>query len=166
MMNWNNKINPVEYLSITGVVLAVYPHTENCCYQMIEISTPEAGIANLIAGPDTYFVRQARIIPGMQVVGFYDGNAPMPLIYPPQYNALVIGEVTSWQNIKVDFFDRNLVSSDGTLRLNISDSTDIITKTGQDFLCGVSDRTLIVLYGASTRSIPAQTTPDQIIVLC
>ena len=53
MMNWNNNINPVEYLSITGVVLAVYPHTENCCYQVIEISTPEAGIANLIAGPDT-----------------------------------------------------------------------------------------------------------------
>lgn len=166
MMNWNNNNSSVEYLSITGVVLAVYPQTDDCCYQVIEISTPESGIANLIAGPDTYFVHQVRIIPGMQIVGFYDGRAPMPLIYPPQYNALVIGEVTTWQNIKVDYFGRNLVSSDGTLRLNIADSTDIITKTGQDFQCGVSGRTLIVLYGASTRSIPAQTTPDQVIVLC
>ncbi|MFT9497260.1 hypothetical protein [Anaerosolibacter sp.] len=100
------------------------------------------------------------------VVGFYDANAPVPLIYPPQYRAIVMSRLVLGQNVKVDYFNEQLVSSDGTLKLNIAPFTQIILENNQAFTANLANRNLIVLYGPTTRSIPAQTTPYKIIVLC
>ena len=70
------------------------------------------------------------------------------------------------QNVKVDYFNNQLVSSDGQLHLNLSPYTQIILTNGQRFSRYPANRDLIVFYGPSTRSIPAQTTPYRIIVLC
>ncbi|HWQ75786.1 MAG TPA: hypothetical protein VN441_10755, partial [Syntrophomonas sp.] len=59
-----------------------------------------------------------------------------------------------------------LESSDGQLRLNLSPYTVIVLTNGQLFSRYPGNRDLIVIYGPSTRSIPAQTTPYRIIVLC
>lgn len=103
---------------------------------------------------------------GDAVIGYYDTNAPIPLIYPPQYRALVMAKVTPNRNIKVDFFNRQLVSSDGTLKLNISPFTQILLENGQAFTGNPANRDLIVVYGPTTMSIPAQTIPYRIIVMC
>jgi hypothetical protein len=100
------------------------------------------------------------------VTGFYDGDAPVPLIFLPQYAAIVMAKDAPGQNVFVDFFDRQLISSDGSLRLNISQDTRILLENGQLFNRNPANRYLIVVYGATTRSIPAQTTPTQIIVMC
>ena len=68
--------------------------------------------------------------------------------------------------MKVSFFNSQLLSSDGSLRLNIAPSTQILLENGQLFNRNPANRNLIVVYGATTRSIPAQTTPSQIIVMC
>jgi hypothetical protein len=68
--------------------------------------------------------------------------------------------------VKVDFFNYQLVSSDGSLRLNISPDTRILLENGQLFNRNPANRYLVVVYSATTRSIPAQTTPSQIIVMC
>ena len=100
------------------------------------------------------------------VTGFYDADAPVPLIFPPQYRAIVMTIDSPYQSVKVDFFNRQLESSDGSLKLNISPSTQILLENGQLFNRNPANRNLIVVYGATTRSIPAQTTPYQIIVMC
>ncbi|MGF7184242.1 hypothetical protein GGQ84_000325 [Desulfitispora alkaliphila] len=69
------------------------------------------------------------------------------------------------QNIKTDRFDSNLVSSDNMLKLNITDETDIILEDGTAFEGELANRKLVVTYEASTRSIPAKTTPTEIVVL-
>jgi hypothetical protein len=71
-----------------------------------------------------------------------------------------------YQNVKADYFNSQLVSSDGALKLNIVPSTHIILKNDQPYNGSLMNRNLIVLYGASTKSIPAQTTPYKIIVWC
>ncbi len=71
-----------------------------------------------------------------------------------------------WENITVDYFNRSLVNSDNTLKLNISDSTDIVLENGQMYDGNLANRNLIVIYGNTTRSIPAQTTPKKVIVMC
>ncbi len=59
-----------------------------------------------------------------------------------------------------------IVSADNTLRLNISPMTNILTVNGQRFTCSPRNMELLVYYTTSTFSIPAQTTPQKIIVMC
>lgn len=71
-----------------------------------------------------------------------------------------------YQNVKVDYFNGQLVSSDGQLKLNISPYTQILLTNGQPFSGNPVNRDLIAIYGPITKSIPAQTTPYRIVVLC
>ncbi|MDN3015424.1 hypothetical protein PH210_04270 [Paenibacillus sp. BSR1-1] len=136
------------------------------CHKLISVVNEMGAIVNFVVSPSTYFVDHVMVAAGDRVTGYYDGNAPAPLIYPPQYQALVMVKDSPYQNVKVDYFNSQLVSSDGRLRLNISPYTQMVLQNGQSFTGNPANRDLIVIYGPSTKSIPAQTTPYRIIVLC
>ncbi|NPV93453.1 MAG: hypothetical protein HPY50_22075 [Firmicutes bacterium] len=136
------------------------------CYKLMSVQNRRRGQVNFVVRPDTYFVDQAMMAEGEAVIGFYDADAPVPLIYPPQYEAVVMARASRGESVKVDYFDTHLVSSDGQLRLNISSTTKIIQENGQLFTGDLGNRYLTVVYGPTTRSIPAQTTPYEVIVMC
>lgn len=162
----------MNFLSFSGTVTSISdfwvgPNDEDGgCYQLFEVDNGYGNIVNFVVEPSTYFVDHEMVVVGDPVTGFYDANVPVPLIYPPQYRAIVMVLDTPYQNVKVDFFNRQLLSSDGSLKLNISANTRILLENGQMFNRNPANRNLIVVYGATTRSIPAQTTPSQIIVMC
>jgi hypothetical protein len=136
------------------------------CYKLISVENELGASVNFVVSPTTYFVDHVMVAVGDRVTGYYDGNAPVPLIYPPQYQALVMVKNSPFQNVKVDYFTSELESSDGRLRLNLSPYTQIVLTNGQPFSRTPANRNLIVIYGPTTKSIPAQTTPYRIIVLC
>jgi hypothetical protein len=136
------------------------------CYKLISIENGSGALVNFVVSPSTYFVDHVMVEIGDRVTGYYDGNAPALLIYPPQYQALVMVKDSPYQNVKVDYFNNQLESSDGQLKLNISPYTRIVLTNGQSFSRRPANRDLIVIYRAVTQSIPAQTTPYRIIVLC
>lgn len=136
------------------------------CYKLMSVTDRNGGIVNFAVTPATYFVDHTMMKTGDEIIGFYDAAAPVPLIFPPQYQSIVMSKVSSYQNVKVDYFNSQLVSSDGNLKLNISPSTQIVLENDQVFTRNPANRSLIVVYGASTKSIPAQTTPYKIIVMC
>lgn len=136
------------------------------CYTLMSVANGNGDVVNFVVSPTTYFVDHVMVVVGDQVTGYYDANAPVPLIYPPQYRALVMVEDDANQNVKVGYFNGQLESSDGQLKLNISPYTQILLTNGQAFTKNPANRNLIVIYGPTTRSIPAQTTPYQIIVWC
>ncbi|MDD3570376.1 MAG: hypothetical protein PHY44_04675 [Lachnospiraceae bacterium] len=136
------------------------------CYKIMGVDDIKGRTVNFVISPTTYFIKQEMVLVGDSITGYYDGDAPVPLIYPPQYRALIVVKNSNVRNVKVDYFDCDLVSSDGKLKLNISSNTKITLTNGQDFSKNPAKRNLIVIYGASTRSIPAQTTPSEIIVWC
>ncbi|MFD1019513.1 hypothetical protein [Thalassobacillus hwangdonensis] len=140
--------------------------TGDGCYKLIRLEDGPGGVVEFVAGPGTYFVDQAIVNVGDGVTGYYDRNAPVPLIYPPRYQALVLVKESPGMNVKVDQFDRQLVSSDGMLKLNVAPYTQLRLTNGQPFKGELANRNLIVMYGPSTMSIPAQTTPYKIIVWC
>jgi len=162
----------MNFLSFSGTVtmisdfLITSNDEDGGCYQLFSVDNGRGNFVNFVIEPDTYFVDHAMVAVGDRVTGFYDANAPVPLIFPPQYRAIVMAKDTPFQNVTVDFFNQQLVSSDGSLRLNISSSTQILLENGQIFNRNPANRNLIVVYGATTRSIPAQTTPAEIIVMC
>ncbi|WP_144552258.1 hypothetical protein [Bacillus sp. X1(2014)] len=136
------------------------------CNKLITVENGTGAIVNFVVSPSTYFVDHVMVAVGDRLTGYYDGNAPALLIYPPQYPALVMVKDSPYQNVKVDYFNSELESSDGRLRLNISPYTQILLTNGQPFTKNPANRDLIVIYGPATKSIPAQTTPYRIIVLC
>ena len=136
------------------------------CYKLMSVDNGYGSLVKFVVSPDTYFVDHVMVAEGDMVTGFYDVNAPVPLIFPPQFRAIVMARDTLYQNVKVDYFNNQLVSSDNTLKLNIAPYTKIVLQNGQSFTRSPANRNLIVIYGATTRSIPAQTSPYKIVVMC
>jgi hypothetical protein len=136
------------------------------CYKLMSLENKDRGPVNFVISPETYFVDHELVEVGDEVTGFYDANAPAILIYPPQYPAIVMAKDTEYQNVTVDYFNNQLISSDGNLKLNIAPSTELILTNDQLFNRYPGNRNLIVVYGPTTKSIPAQTTPYKIVVLC
>lgn len=161
-----------KYLSFMGKVTMISDFFTGAngegagCYKLMTVENTQGDIANFVVSPATYFIDHVMVMPGDTVIGFYDANAPVPLIYPPQYNAIVMAKYLPYQNVKVDFFNNQLVSSDNTLKLNIAPCTWVILQNDQPFTQNPGNHNLIVIYGPSTRSIPAQTVPYKIIVMC
>jgi hypothetical protein len=136
------------------------------CYKLMTLVDDDGTVVTFVVSPSTYFVEHAQVNIGDKVTGYYDRNAPTPLIYPPQFRAMIVVKETESKNVKVDFFNHQLVSSDGMLRLNIGEATKIVLPNNQPFTKSVANRNLIVIYDVATKSIPAQTTPKKIIVIC
>lgn len=136
------------------------------CYKLLSVENGYGNLVNFVVTPTTYFVDHVIVTLGDMVTGFYDANAAVPLIFPPQFRAIVMARDTLYQNVKVSFFNNQLVSSDNNLKLNITPFTQILLENGQAFTRNPANRNLIVTYGATTRSIPAQTSPYKIIVMC
>jgi len=160
----------VQFKAFTGTAVSMNDLNSSeygeGCTKMIALQNAEGAQVNFILTPSTYVVNQDMIAIGDTVTGYYDANAPAIMIYPPQYQALIMVKEHAYQNIKVGYFNSGLISNDHQLKLNIHPYTQIITTNGQAFTGNIANRNLIVIYGASTKSIPAQTTPHKIIVLC
>lgn len=170
-MNWWEGEKMVVFQSFSGTIrmiddLQTGDESRAGCSKLMQVVSLDGNVVNFVVQPNTYFVDHAIMAPGDMVTGFYDANAPTPAIYPPQLQAIVMARVTPNQNVKVDYFNSQLISRDGSLKLNISPFTQIVLENGQVFTGNLANRDLVVVYGPTTMSIPAQTTPYQIIVLC
>jgi len=157
---------PSYFNSFRGVVSEISILNDNNNYwNYILVENGEGTIANLVVTPDTYFVYNTMISVGSVITGYFAANAPVPMIYPPQYYTMVVAVEPLWQIIKVDYFDENLVSMDGMLKLDIGNRTEIITQDGNVYDGDLGNRLLVVYYGVSTRSIPAIAIPLKVVVL-
>lgn len=157
----------VNLSSRMGVVTDIQ-NTEECtrrnggCYQMMAVNCD--GFIHFIVSPETYF--DETVCVGDAVIAFFDADAPVAAIQPPRLNALAVAKSRPERSVKADTFNRQLISSDGQLRLNLAPCTKILLKNGQPFLGNPADRSLIVFYGPTTKSVPAITVPEKIIVWC
>ncbi|MFC5559868.1 hypothetical protein ACFPN4_12345 [Ureibacillus thermophilus] len=161
-----------NFYSFTGIVTAINDFFTGQtgeiegCNKIFTVVNDVGLIVHFVVTPSTYFIDQETIMIGDKMTAYYDGDLPAILIYPPQYRAIVMVKEHANRNVKVSYFNQQLLSSDGQLQLHLSPYTQIILTNGQLFSAYPGNRDLIVIYGPTTRSIPAQTTPERIIVLC
>ncbi len=149
---------------IIGVIMNI-TRGNDCCSQMVVLRT-DNGIVNFAVDMDTVIIDSRQLRQGMRVAAFYDSNLPVPLIFPPQYRAQIITVLGRNEQVMLNYFDEELTASDGSLQLNIAGGTVIKTLNGQNITCNLGGHMLLVYYTVTTRSIPPQTTPRKIIVLC
>lgn len=171
VFGFNTPNRRKNYSPFYGVVTAIEPYEgmnrrNSGCSQLVTMEDEEGMVVQFIVTPATYVVNCVTLYESMQAVMFYDAGAPAVLIYPPRYRAEIVAENIPDVNITAGFFDRNMTNADQTLKLNVAPSTVVVTANNQHYNGSVGGKNLIVLYGATTRSIPAQTTPDKIIVMC
>lgn len=174
-MDYNfNGMNPYRrssFGSVSGTIVELMParignRRANGCMIFATIEDMDGNTINFIMNPATYVVDFETLSVGMSVTFWYRMDAPMPLIYPPQYNAVVAAQNKNGRNIDVGYFNSGLVNEDMTLQLNMDGAVDVRTTNNQYFQGSPANHNLVVIYETSTRSIPAQTTPKEIVVLC
>ncbi|PID14772.1 copper amine oxidase [Sporosarcina sp. P34] len=104
---------------------------------------------------------------GDKVSAYTHADKPRIMIYPPQYAPdAVIVETDKVNTAVVGIFNDELVDSYLKLQLNIDDSTDISNASGNKVIADdLKGKGLLVFFKETTRSIPAQTTPEKVVVL-
>lgn len=151
---------------ITNINNAAGNTSDSGCSLLISIMSEDQGEINMVLPSNVYVLNAQQFQVGDRVTFFYDPQAPVPLIYPSQYHAVAAAATPQGTNAYLDVFDPMLTNSDTTLTLNISNDTILSLPNGQRFRGNLADKLLLVIYGATTRSIPAQTTPEQVVVFC
>lgn len=159
-----------RYAFVTGTITNVRP-LRNCTWEWCGCTTTvsmwtDQGPATLMVSPDTWVLDSETLRTGHRIAAFYDANAPMITIYPPQYSPLAAAILNTGQTAHLAYFDSTLTDEDNTLKLNIGQSTRIRTANGQIYEGPLENQILFVIYSTSTRSIPAQTTPELVVVFC
>lgn len=160
-----------RFASVTGTIVELTPGRvgggrASGCILFATLEDTSGNTVVFLLTPSTYVVDFETLSVGMLCTFWYDADAPMPLIYPPQYNAVVAAQEKNGRMVSVGFFGTSLVNAERTLQLNLDGSVDVRTTNNQYFQGSPANRNLVVTYGNSTRSIPAQTTPSRIVVLC
>ena len=160
-----------RYTPISGNVtgIAVQPADQAAyspCALTLTVQDYYGSQSTVIVAPTTYVLNQAPIRQGDFIIAFYDSEAPQPLLYPPRYQAVAVVKPAYAQSAWLDVFDRNQLSSDGMLKLELTGLTETRTQNGQIYNVTLSDKLLLVLFGSATRSIPAQTMAESITVFC
>ena len=103
---------------------------------------------------------------GQRVTAYYPENSPMAMSMPPiaQPTVIVVNSNKRVGSIHVGYFDETLTSHDGQLKIILGANMQIVDRDGKP-VTKIAGKRLVVFYTTSTRSIPAQTTPEKIIVL-
>jgi hypothetical protein len=79
--------------------------------------------------------------------------------------ASAVAKDSANRSVKTDRFDNELISYDGSLKLVLDDNTDVLLQDGSLYQeTSFAGRKLAVVYGTATKSLPAVTTPQKIIV--
>ena len=160
-----------HYLPISGVVVYIEEIDGNI---HVTIEDIDGNPAILVLSQETVFPFASGFAAGDTITGWYRTDKPMMMIWPPQYDIVVlVAGVSEDVLIKVDRFhawDDNtegyMLSQDGMFAFITDENTEIILADGQDFKDGELDgRRIVVVYDISTRSLPELTTARKLIVL-
>ena len=157
--------------SVTGTIVELVPtrignRRADGCMLFITVEDMDGNTVNFVVTPSTYVVDFETLAVGMTCTFWYSMDAPMPLIYPPQYSAVAAAQVKNGRMVNVGYYGASLVNEDQTLQLNLDGSVELRTTNNQYFQGNPANHNLVVTYENSTRSIPAQNTPSRVTVLC
>lgn len=169
--DWGAGPGGPRYGQVRGTIVEMSPVRRgngraDGCTVFAAVEDENGNPVNVLLTPVTYVVDFETLSVGMNCTFWYLADAPMILIYPPQYNAAVAAVNRNGRMIDVSRYDRRLVNQEQTLQLKLDGSVEIRTANNQYFQGSPAEHDLVVVYESSTRSIPAQTTPGEIVVLC
>ena len=139
----------------------------------ISVTISETGLkANLASdavimdAADGSIRKSADIEKGMNIIVVLGVNTPMTMSIPPMTSSAVATIINADENVDFSVYNDEFVNAENTLQLNTE--SDIVVKdiNGEDLTVDdIKNNAAVVAYGISTKSIPAQTTPNLVVVI-
>ena len=171
MYDRRNPYRRSNFGSVTGTIVDMVPtrvgnRRADGCMIFTTLEDEDGNTVNFVIVPSTFVVDWETLSVGMKCTFWYKADAPAPLIFPPQYTAVVVAQEKNGRMVDVAYYNTSLMNENQTLQLNIDGTVDIRTVNNQYYQGSPANHNLVVIYESSTRSIPAQTTPKMIVVLC
>lgn len=159
-----------HYLSLTGTITQMQPLTDNStnygCTILFTVYITGQNEVQFTVNGSTYVPDNTPLQIGDRVTFFYDGTAPMPLLYPPRYTA-VAAALSEHGHYYLGEFYNSFISADGSLQINETENPlPMYLPNGQIYSGALAGKTVLVEYTTSTRSIPALIQPTRIFVFC
>lgn len=181
LINETAETNPVEvakgYTTKTGKITAITAETTEEG-EFLTITTGEGvdGIVFTTSASTVVYdakdgsVKTAKdLTEGMEITAVMPANSIMTMSIPPMTPS-AMGFVINVEgtSVMVGKFNDELVNEENKLALNISEETSIVSITGTKQILTAEDvkgNDCLVIYGATTKSIPAQTSPIKVVIL-
>ncbi len=153
------------YTSTVGMITNMEYQTDGCSI-LFTLTNEEQGQIQVLLPSNAYVLNMHPFQMGERVTFFYASNAPMTLIYPPRYTAAAAAYTPQGMTAVLEMFNTNLTNQNNTLTLTPAWNTPITLPNGQTFANMPGGNLLLATYTSSTRSIPAQAIPEQVVVFC
>ena len=101
---------------VTGTIVELVPtkvgnRRADGCMLFTTVEDMDGNTVNFVVTPSTYVVDFETLSIGMPCTFWYSMDAPMPLIYPPQYNAVVAAVQKNGRMINVGYYDTSFVNA-------------------------------------------------------
>lgn len=161
----------VKFVTETGKITSI---TEKDGFTTIDITNDNMGMVfhvenAFVADQKTSTMKSIKDLKvGMEITAIITGKAPMTMSIPPQTPGAVGFIINGEGSVDVSTYNDELINAKNDLKLNISEDTVIVDSRGTKQIIKEEDlkgKDLAVLYTITTRSIPAQTNPEMVIVL-
>ena len=159
-----------DYVFYKGAVTSVQNNDDSFTTILLGDNGLKANLTEditVIDAADGSIKQVSDIKNNMEVMVMLGKNTPMTMSIPPMTNS-VAAVVINTDDANVDFsvYNDELVNAENTLKIEIGDDTVVTDINGGEVDNEeIKDHTALVLYGISTRSIPAQTIPSAVIVV-
>lgn len=166
-----------NYILLDGKIISIEPQENGNAYVLISDKETEDELHGIrfYVDTDTLLVDQLgnpieinQLEVGTKVKSYYHKFQAMAMSMPPMThgNIIIVDTEESLGFTELSFFDNNLVNLNNTLKLNIAEDTPILNQKGEPKTkADLVEQDLLVFYDMTTRSIPAQTTPNKIIIV-
>ncbi|WP_342505748.1 stalk domain-containing protein [Sporosarcina sp. FSL K6-2383] len=165
--------NTTNYMKATGVVqeiekeangLRLTIENEDKMVTILRINNESL----LFDAGTTNGLKQEELKKGAIIEAYYDKNKPMIMIYPATITPeiVIVKNEEVFGEVKVSQFDKDFLSLDRELKLNIGEETPLFNQQGKAIeLKDLQGKELMVFYTITTRSLPPQTPPNKVIAL-
>ncbi|QPQ31342.1 stalk domain-containing protein [Lysinibacillus sp. JNUCC 51] len=162
----NPQVQPI-FIKITGTIENVEKREDSTYYTVKADENTNVFVVNNDTLVYDNTGKEVKLQKGDKVTAYTYANKPMLMIYPPQYNPeVIIVETKEMGTVEVDFFNKELVNTDNTLKLNVGKETELLSLSGKKVKAkDLAEQHLLVFYTIATMSIPAQTPPSKVVVL-
>ncbi|MGE8035937.1 copper amine oxidase [Lysinibacillus sp. KCTC 33748] len=162
----NPEVQPT-FIKIAGTIESVEKREDATYYTVKENENTNVFVVNDETLVFDNIGKEVKLQKGDQVTAYTYANKPMLMIYPPQYNPeVIIVETKEMGIVEVDYFNKELVNTDNTLKLNVGKETELLSLSGKKVKAkDLAEQHLLVFYTITTMSIPAQTPPSKVVVL-
>ncbi|MFJ7936194.1 stalk domain-containing protein [Sporosarcina sp. NPDC096371] len=165
--------NTTNFMKATGIIQEIEQQKDGI---RVTIENEEKIVTILNINKDSLLfnsgttngLKQEDLKKGAEVEAYFDKNKPMILIYPTTVTPeiVIVKDEKAYGEVKISQFDKDFLSLDGELKLNIGEETPLFNQQGQAIeMKDLQGKELMVFYSITTRSLPPQTPPTKIIAL-